>query len=402
MAQVISASRRTDIPGFYAEWFVNRLKAGYACVQQPYSGKWSRVSLKAEDVSAVFFCSKNYRPLLSRLEQVERTTKNLFFHYTITANRELESHVPDARETVEDARYLAARYSPDHLIWRYDPVCVTDKLSFALHLERFTRLAEQLKGSLSRCIVSFAHPYRKALTNFRKYTDHRMAELAPELQREYARQLGDRAGKFGIRLYACCNDHLLSDRIGKASCIDGAYLSRLFDSPIDTRKGATRTECGCTKSADIGAYDTCAHGCLYCYANADKDKAFANQAQHDPEWNSLKMNVDEVNVPEEQKTADEAAVVRTFFWQVLLLLDVLLQLQTHRSSTPLIPGYAESHAYPPSPIWHQNPSELYSSYEVEEGIRAPRVCSRASGHECFKKRSFIRSRAARRGVPCAS
>jgi hypothetical protein len=301
MGQVISASRRTDIPGFYSEWFVNRLKAGFVYVQQPYSGRLSRISLGPADVSAIFFCSKNYGPLLSRLEDVERTTRNLFFHFTMTANRELEFHTPDSGDAVKDYLYLVRRYSPDHIVWRYDPVCITDKLSFEMHMDRFTRLAGQLKGSVSRCIVSFAHPYRKALINFTKYTDHRMIQLSVEQQREYARMLSDRAERFGIRLFACCNDHLLSERIGKASCIDGRYLSGLFNLPLDIGKGATRKECGCSRSADIGAYNTCAHGCVYCYANADKDKACANRARHNPEWNSLKMNVDEESIRKEEK-----------------------------------------------------------------------------------------------------
>jgi hypothetical protein len=293
MAQVISASRRTDIPGFYSEWFVNRLKSGFVYVQQPYSGRISRVSLKPGDVSAIFFCSKNYGPLLARIESVEAVTKNLFFHFTITANRELEFHAPDYRDAIKDYILIARRYSPGHIIWRYDPVCVTDKLSFEQHLERFALCAEQLKGHATRCILSFAHPYRKALANFRKYTDHRMIELSVEQQRHYARRLADRAETYGIRLFACCNDHLVSDRIAKASCIDGVYLSRLFKTAIDTRNAASRKECGCTRSVDIGAYDTCAHGCVYCYANMDKDRACRMQKAHNPEWNSLRMNVNE-------------------------------------------------------------------------------------------------------------
>lgn len=301
MPQVISASRRTDIPGFYSEWFVNRLKAGFVYVQQPYSGRMTRVSLKPEDITAIFFCSKNYGPLLPRLETIERSAKNLFFHFTITANRELEFNTPDFQEAVRDYIHIARRYSPDHIIWRYDPVCITDKLSFEAHEERFMRCAELLKGHVSRCIISFAHPYKKALLNFKKYTDHRMAELTAEQQRQHARQLADRAAKFGINLYSCCNDHLLSDSVFKASCIDGESFSRVFKSMIDTRPAATRKQCRCTKSTDIGAYDTCAHGCVYCYANADKDKAAAIQKKHDPEWNSLKMNVEEDVLPEEKK-----------------------------------------------------------------------------------------------------
>jgi hypothetical protein len=297
MAQVISASRRTDIPGFFSEWFLNRLKAKYVYVQQPYNGKMSRVSLEPGDVSALFFCSKNYRPLLSRLETIEKTTGNIFFHYTITANRELEFHTPDYREAVKDYIYLARRYSSDHIIWRYDPVCITDKLSFEMHLDRFERLAGLLKGHAKRCIISFAHPYKKTIANFRNYTDHTLTDLEPVSKREYSRVLAEKAAKFGLTLYACCNDALLSDSIKKASCIDGRYLSTLFGASIDTRSAASRKECGCTKSVDIGAYDTCAHGCVYCYANMDKEKACRIQREHKPEWNSLRMNVDEKSLP---------------------------------------------------------------------------------------------------------
>ena len=178
MPHVISASRRTDIPAFYSEWFLNRLKAGYVYVQQPYNGKMRRVSLAPDDVSAIFFCSKNYRPLLGKLEEIERTTANLFFHYTITANRELEFNTPDYREAIRDYIYIAERYSQDHIIWRYDPICITDKLSLEVHEERFVRCAELLKGHVKRCIISFVYPYKKVISNMKKYTDHAMLDLS--------------------------------------------------------------------------------------------------------------------------------------------------------------------------------------------------------------------------------
>lgn len=294
---VISASRRTDIPGFYSEWFVNRLKAGFVYVQQPFNNRVTRVSLKAKDVSAIFFWSKNYRPLLEQLETVERTTRNLFFHYTITANRELEQNTPDYREAIRDYIFIARRHSPNHIVWRFDPICLTDKQSFETHEERFARCAELLRGHARGCIISFAHPYKKVLANFRKYTDHTPIEAPAELKREYAARLADRAEKFGIMLSACCNDYLLSNRIRKASCINGRLLSELFTVPIDTRSAATRKECGCTRSMDIGAYGTCAHGCIYCYANVDKERAKSAKERHDPSWNSLRMNVQETDMP---------------------------------------------------------------------------------------------------------
>ncbi len=292
MPQILSVSRRTDIPAFYGAWFVNRLKAKHVFVRQPYSGKMLRVSLDPRDLSAIVFWSKNYAPFLPWLDTIERSSKNLFFHYTITANHELELNVPDYREVIRDYWHLAKRYGPERLVWRYDPICITDKLSFAMQEERFVQCAELLKGSAERCIISFVQPYKRALSNLRTYTDHTLADVPVEMKQEYAARLARRAEQYGITLFACCNDYLLSVKIRKASCIDGAYLSRIFNAPLDTRPAATRKECACTRSIDIGAYDTCAHGCVYCYANSDKDRAGKAQLTHDPSWNALTMNVE--------------------------------------------------------------------------------------------------------------
>jgi len=292
MTNIISVSRRTDIPAFYSDWFVNRLSAGFAEVRQPYSGKLQRVSLTPADVGAVVFWSKNYSPLLSKLDTIEKTTKNLFFHFTITANVELEPDVPDYRDAIKDLIFLSRRYSPKQLVWRYDPLCITDQLSYELHEERFVRCADLLKGKVGKCYISFVHPYKKVLRNMQKYSTHVLQELSEEQKREHALRLASRAGAFGITLYACCNNYLLSETVMKASCIDGGYLSELFNVSFDTKPAFPRKECACTRSIDIGAYDTCAHGCLYCYANADKSRARSAWQRHDPDGTSLSMNVD--------------------------------------------------------------------------------------------------------------
>lgn len=289
MSQVVSASRRTDIPAFYADWFVNRLKEGSVAVQQPYSRKLIRVSLEPADVSAIVFWSKNYAPLLSKLEVIEQTTKGLFFHFTITAAQELESSVPDYREAIRDFQFLSRRYSPDRVIWRYDPICITNKLSFDIYEKRFRVCAEMLRGYADTCIISFVHPYRKVLIHLAKYTDHRLTDIPIEQKREYARRLAKIAASYGIQVCACCNDDLLSDAVKKASCIDGRRLAELFQTQLDTRPASIRKECACTKSVDIGAYDTCAHGCVYCYANTDKERALSALRHHDPECTALGM-----------------------------------------------------------------------------------------------------------------
>lgn len=296
MPLVISASRRTDIPAFYADWFIRRLRAGSATVLQPYTRRPFVVSLLSEDVSAFVFWSKNYAPLLPMLEIVEKTSRNIFFHFTITANHELEGNAPDYREAVKDFLFLCRRYGAERVLWRYDPICVTDKLSFGMHDERFAMLAELMKGHAKRCVISFVHPYKKVLANMAKYSNQTLAPLSDEVKRDYARRIALRAESYGIGIYACCNDYLLSDKVEKASCVDGAYLSKIFQAPIDTRLASTRKECACTKSVDIGAYDTCGHGCLYCYANADKNRAGAAVLKHNPSWNALGGLVDDAEV----------------------------------------------------------------------------------------------------------
>ncbi|HYA88886.1 MAG TPA: DUF1848 domain-containing protein [Nitrospirota bacterium] len=295
MPHVISASRRTDIPAFYSEWLIGRLRAGFALVRQPYSGRYSTVSLKPQDVAAIVFWSKNYAPLLSKLEQIERTTRNLFFHFTITGNREMEPGVPDYKDAIRDYLYLGRRYSAGHIVWRFDPLCITDKMPYELHEERFARCAEKLSADARRCVISFVHPYKKVLAHMKKHGDDSLIELSREKKRAYAHRLATRAKYYGIGLLACCNDYLLSDTVQKASCIDGHYLSGLYQTPLDSRLAATREECACTKSLDIGAYDTCAHGCLYCYANSDQARARAALMRHEPTWSALGEQVPELH-----------------------------------------------------------------------------------------------------------
>jgi hypothetical protein len=308
MPQIISASRRTDIPAFYSDWLIRRLRAGSVAVRQPYSGKYSTVSLKPRDVAAIVFWSKNYAPLLPTLEKVEKTTGNLFFHFTITGNRELEPGVPDSRDAIRDYAFLSRRYSIGQIVWRFDPLCITNNLSYEVHEERFAHCAEKLRGIATRCIISFAHPYKKVLVNMKKQGDLRLMVLSQEQKTEYARRLGVVAESYGIRLFACCNDHLISETIGKAACIDGRYLGGLFEGQFDTRPAMTRKECACTKSVDIGAYDTCAHGCLYCYANSDQGRAGAALQKHKPEWNALNAQVRETVT--EERSEDQPLLFR--------------------------------------------------------------------------------------------
>jgi len=269
MKQIISASRRTDIPAWHAEWFMRNLEAGGVEVKAPYSGKMNTVSLKPGDVLGFVFWSKNYRPLLPHLDKIEAVSRNLYFHFTITgAPPTLEPHSPPFGEAVRDFIHLARRYSPVHVMWRFDPICITDRYSFEKHLEVFKRIAGRLEDHARVCTISFVQTYAKVLRKFKLQSDQAIEELTVGQKQDYSGTLAETAGKVGIRLSACCNDFLLSDRIGKAHCIDENHLAKLWGFPAlaPVPYAPTRKECGCTRSVDIGAYGTCGNQCLYCYA----------------------------------------------------------------------------------------------------------------------------------------
>jgi len=288
MKNIISASRRTDIPAFYSEWFARRLAEGAVDVKNPYSGRVYHISLKSQDLHSIVFWSKDFSPLIKRLAEVEKATKNLFFQFTVTAvPKALERRTPAPEAAMEDFLYLAARYSPANLVWRFDPIVLTDKVLFDHYINEFDRYAAKLKGAVRECYISFAEPYKKVVRNFKR-TGHTLLDTPEEVKREYAERLAVVAEGYGIRVSACCNDFLLSDKIGKASCIDGERLSRLFgDLEVDTTPTPTRKSCACTRSIDIGAYDTCPHGCAYCYANNDHKKAWDFLKMHDAGWTGL-------------------------------------------------------------------------------------------------------------------
>lgn len=293
--KIISASRRTDIPAFYAEWFMNRIHAGYVRWQNPFSGVPYTVSLRPEDVSAIVFWSKNYSPLLPHLDELHQLGYGMVFHFTITGLPTVfEPLVPDLDGLLESARQLANRYGPDSLLWRYDPVVITNTMPPEYHMHRFRELAASLEGLTKRCYFSFAIFYNKVLKNTARLQNKagiecRQIPMAEQLH--IASALADTAAEHGIEIYSCCGDHLIDGRIMKAHCVDGELLQRLFPDKIGSvPKHPTRKQCGCYESTDIGAYNTCPHGCVYCYANADKEVAISAHSHHDPASDMLGYN----------------------------------------------------------------------------------------------------------------
>jgi len=283
--RIISVSRRTDIPAFYGDWFMRRIHAGFAGVVNPFGGKRYRVSLAAGDVAGLVFWSKDFTPFLPHLETLDRLGYRSYFNYTVTAlPKVFESHADRAR-AVETLRSLSRRYSPAHINWRFDPIILSSISDELFYLQAFAELAQALEGVVERCYFSFVTRYGKVLRHFQHLEQTaglRVIEPSQETKIGLANRLAVVAAKHGITMHSCCGDYLVGEHIQKAHCIDGDLIERLFyPGGFEHRDKGTRPECGCAESSDIGTYNTCPHGCIYCYANANKLSAQKAFEQHD-------------------------------------------------------------------------------------------------------------------------
>lgn len=284
--KIISVSRRTDIPAFYSTWFMNRLKAGFAEYKNPQFNKLHRVSLKPEDVSCFVFWSKNYEPFIPHLNTIKSMGFNSIFHFTITGlPKVFESNLIETDVAIKSIRKLSDLFSPRHINWRYDPIIISDRSDADFHLKNFEGLAKKLKGYVERCYFSFVDAsYRKVRTNFNKFQKENgitITEPGNDLRENLSGKLADIAKSNGITMFTCCGDYLISEKIQKAHCVDGDLIERLFfKDGFKYKEKPSRKQCGCAESVDIGAYDTCPHGCIYCYANINKEKAIKIYEAH--------------------------------------------------------------------------------------------------------------------------
>ncbi len=285
---IISASRRTDIPAFYGQWFSNRLDHGFCLVPNPFRrSQVARVDLTPDAVDAFVFWTRNAEPFLPVLDELDRLGHRYMFLYTLTAYAgPLEPHAPPREAAIVDLRRLADRIGPGRVVWRYDPILLGPGLGVEDHIERFAILARELAGATSRVKISFVDLYRKTIRRLRAIaagsyltdpaSDPRLSALI--------RGLADAAEAADIKLETCAEptDHAACGAAA-GSCIDGDLLSGLFGRSFPRNHDpGQRTHCRCAPSKDIGMNDSCLHGCEYCYATRSHSVALGNHAAHDP------------------------------------------------------------------------------------------------------------------------
>jgi Domain of unknown function (DUF1848) len=281
---IVSASYRTDIPAFYTPWLLGRLAAGFARVANPYGGPAYRVSLGRGEVDGFVFWTRNIGPLLSHLDAVAALAP-FSVQFTVTGYpRPLEPHVIDTEAALGQLRAVRRRWGGRAAVWRYDPVVLSSLTPPDWHRDNFTRLAAALAGVCDEVVVSFVEPYRKTTRNLDAAARrHGFAWRDPTLEekRALAGALADIAAAHGLRLALCTQPLLVAPGLGPARCIDAARLSDIAGRPIGARDKGNRPGCLCAESRDIGAYDSCAQGCAFCYAVASHQGARRRLKAHD-------------------------------------------------------------------------------------------------------------------------
>ena len=298
---IVSASRSTDIPAFYADWFLERLRAGYCNWVNPFNREVFRVSF--EDVRMIVFWSKNPKPMIERLDELEALGfKNYYFQFTLNdyVREGLEPNVPPVEERIETFKALAKRVGKERVIWRYDPLILSDDLTVDVLLERIARFGRELRDSTEKLVFSFAdiQTYRKVAKNLAGTT---CREFTLDEKVAFAKGLRNISLDLGLEMATCAEDIDLSAYgIKHNKCVDDDLMMRLFnaDSKLMEFIGAEydmldgwsikkskkdkgqRKACGCVISKDIGMYNTCPHLCKYCYANASESVVLSNCKRH--------------------------------------------------------------------------------------------------------------------------
>lgn len=274
---IISASRRTDIPAFYSDWFLRRIQEGFALVRNPMNPhQVSKVSLKRDDVDCIVFWTKNPANMLPYLDLLGDYP--YYFQFTLNPyNQELEPGVPPKSYIIDTFKRLSDKLGQNRVVWRYDPIVVNETMDVSWHEQSFGMLAGKLHGYTAKCIISFVDYYKKLDKSFKangivELDDGRIIELAVRLSAI--------SKEYGLKLETCAEEIDLSGMgIDHAHCIDPELIGDITGIHIrDEKDHNQRKPCGCIPSVDVGMYNTCRHGCLYCYANHSVDSVRRNTA----------------------------------------------------------------------------------------------------------------------------
>ena len=276
---ILNTGLRTDIPGFFSEWFYNRIEDGFVYVRNPYAkNQIYSYRLDPELIDCIIFCTKNPKPMFENLEKIDKF--NQYWHITITPyEKEIEPNVPPMNDVLESFKYLSKKLGKENVTLRYDPIFINEKYTLKKHIESFEYIINSLSGYTTEAIISFIDLYEKTKRNFPK---------AREVTKDERLKIGKEFARIGnennIRIKTCVEGTEL-DKFGidSSGCMTKEVIERAINKNLNIPKQKARNgECYCLLNNDIGEYNTCGHGCLYCYANSNKRLVKRNLKLHDP------------------------------------------------------------------------------------------------------------------------
>lgn len=288
---IISASRRTDIPAFYSEWFMKRINEGFFYSINPFNRKYVKeVSLSTKDVDVIVFWSKNPKPIIRYLDLLESRGYNYYFQFTLNDYPKIfEPNVPPIEERIEIFREMSNKIGNKKVIWRYDPIILSSITDIDYHLDKIYNISHKLKGCTQRLIISFLDYYGKVKNRLNKLSKAEGIEILDIVDinnNDKLLKLLSEINKIseGINLNVfTCAERIELDQTGikHGSCIDIELINNLFHiNKYYLKDKYQRKECLCAESVDMGVYDTCKFQCNYCYANSSSKMIRANIERH--------------------------------------------------------------------------------------------------------------------------
>lgn len=279
---ILSVSRRTDIPNYYSEWFFNRLKDEFLYVRNPMNfHQISEIKISPDVVDCIVFWTKNPLPMMERLDELE--AYNYYFQFTLTGyGNDVERNLPNKKTSVIPIfQELSNKIGKEKVVWRYDPIFFSNRYNVQYHLKAFRSIAEALSGYTEKCVISFLDIYPKNKKNMDNLLSY---DLSDSELRKFAKELSNIAKENHIKIGSCAEKIDLDEYgIIHNSCIDKELIEKIIGCKLKINKDKNqRIECGCVESVEVGTYNTCKNGCVYCYANYSAKSVESNFQKYDP------------------------------------------------------------------------------------------------------------------------
>ncbi len=298
---ILSASRRTDIPAFYSEWFFNRIKEGYVYVRNPFnSNAVSKIAISPRIIDCIVFWTKN--PSQKFIANLDLLSEFMYyFQFTISSyGTDIEKNVPKKQAVIENFKRLSEKTGQERVIWRYDPIAMSNRYTVDYHVNNFGELAHRLNRYTKTCKISFIEFYKKCERNLEN-TTVREPDTFEKLK--LAKMFRKIALEYNIIIEACAMENTLDPlRVKHGKCIDNELIEKITKGKIKAKKDKNQRErCECIESIDIGAYNTCLYHCLYCYANFSRDRVLKQFQKHVPTSPLLVGEVEEGDTIKERQ-----------------------------------------------------------------------------------------------------